>query len=182
MSTATRDIVKVIEADHQEVERLMGEVARRSGDRRRASFAELVPTLVIHEVAEEEIVYPALRRSGSDGKRVAEARIEEQAQAEKLLASIEGSNVDTKSFSDRFEKLRGAVLDHASKEEEEVLPRLEQHLTVKARQDLAARYERAKEAAPTHPHPLLPDTPPANFVVDSVASIVDRVRDQLKAS
>jgi len=42
---------------------------------------------------------------------------------------------------------------------------------------MGSRYERATRAAPNHPHPNAPDTPPGNRVLGPEAAIVDRIRD-----
>ena len=47
--------------------------------------------------------------------------------------------------------------------------------------ELGKRYVKAKEAAPTHPHPHAPDSPPGNVVLGPVAALVDRVRDAAAA-
>jgi hypothetical protein len=45
---------------------------------------------------------------------------------------------------------------------------------------LGERYKQAKAAAPTHPHPHAPDTPPANVVSGPVTALADRVRDAIR--
>lgn len=50
-------------------------------------------------------------------------------------------------------------------------------VAVDERVELGRRYVKAKDAAPTHPHPHAPDTPPGNVVLGPVAALVDRVRD-----
>lgn len=176
----TKDIVEDIKADHKIVTKLLDNLASQRQNDRDQQFCELVHFLVGHEVAEEEVVYPALRRTGSDGERVAEARVEEQSKAEELLSKMEDMSSDTKMFTEAFERLRSAVQEHAEAEEREVLPRLSEHLNQGERADLARRYEAALEAAPTHPHPHAPDQFPANVVAGTVAAVVDRVRDSLK--
>ena len=42
--------------------------------------------------------------------------------------------------------------------------------------------EMAKRAAPTRPHPLAPDTPPANLVAGAVSAVMDIGRDALRAA
>ena len=41
---------------------------------------------------------------------------------------------------------------------------------------LGQRYEKAKKAAPSHPHPHAPDSPPGNVVLGPIAAVFDKVR------
>ena len=47
---------------------------------------------------------------------------------------------------------------------------------------LREAFEKARDKAPTHPHPHAPSTPPANVVAGAVAAPVDKVRDKLSGS
>jgi hemerythrin superfamily protein len=142
-------------------------------------FWELTNELVRHEVAEEEIVYPEVRKALTNGDQLADARIKEQSEAEELLASMEKAGADDPQFPAQLEKLQQAVLEHAAKEETEVFQPLGQALDAERREQLGRRYEMAKAAAPTHPHPSAPDTPPGNMALGPVAALVDRARDAM---
>ena len=60
------------------------------------------------------------------------------------------------------------MLAHAEKEETLIFVPLQQHLDGPRRQQLGDAYELANRAAPTHPHPNTPDTPPGNLAVGPV--------------
>lgn len=172
---AANDIINKLLDDHQQVKDMF---ARRFSNGDRASyFCELTNALVRHEVAEEEVLYPEVRKSLPDGDKLAQARIDEQSEAEELLAKMEKAGVDAPGFDAGLEKLRGAVLAHAEKEEETVFKPLGKILDARRRAELGERYEKAKAAAPTHPHPHAPDSPPGNMVLGPIAALVDRTRD-----
>jgi hemerythrin superfamily protein len=164
-------------ADHQEVKGLLERFDSLPVADRTRAFWELTSTLVRHEVAEEEVLYPAVRKYVDDGSDLAEPRIEEQSEAEKLLAEMEKALPDGTEFMQMFAKLRDSVLEHAEAEEQLIFPALAGAVDIAEQRHLGERYERAKAMAPTHPHPHAPDTPPANMLVGPVAALVDRVRD-----
>jgi hemerythrin superfamily protein len=142
----------------------------------------VVHELVRHEVAEELVVYPALRSDASGGDREADARIHEQSEAEEMLAEMQNLDACTAEFQAKFVKLREAVLQHAKAEESGAFVMLGQAENTDARAKLGARYESAKASAPTHPHPHSPDTPPGNKILGPVAAFADKLRDAIKGT
>ena len=138
-------------------------------------------TVVVHEVAEEEIVYPAFRRIGGTDQ-IAQERIAEQQEAEELLAKMEHMDATSAEFKQSLAKLHKAALDHAKREETEVFPRLIDSLDAHELEQLGAAYEMAKKVAPTHPHPHAPNSPPGNLLVGPVLALVDRVRDAAQSA
>ncbi|HUJ65929.1 MAG TPA: hemerythrin domain-containing protein [Acidimicrobiales bacterium] len=178
-NAAGKSIVAKLLQDHQEVKQLFSRMDQTSPAQAREMFWELTNDLVRHEVAEEEIVYPEVRKSVPNGDRLADARIKEQSKAEELLAEMEKAGTDDPQFSSRLQKLQKAVLEHAEKEETLVFEPLGQHLDQDRLEQLGSRYDKAKAAAPTHPHPSAPDTPPGNMALGPVAALVDRARDAM---
>jgi hemerythrin superfamily protein len=150
-------------------------------DRKATWFHQLRETLVRHEVAEELMVYPVLRRISAAGERTMNTRIEEQKEAEKLLLRLEDMDVRSDGFRDVFLQLRKTVLEHARREEATVFPFIEQEKTLDDRSEMARRFEMAKKLAPTHPHPHAPDNRPGNLIVDPLAALADRIRDAFRA-
>jgi hemerythrin superfamily protein len=169
------DIVESIRRDHAEVRTLLDRYDTAAS--RVDWFCHVRETLVRHEVAEEISVYPAIRHSGDPLKEVIDTRLGEQRQAEKLLAAMEKMDVGSQEFDKAFLELKAAVLGHASSEESSILPAIEAQKSVEKRRMMGERYERAKNAAPTHPHPHAPNTPPGNLVLGPVAALADRIRD-----
>lgn len=169
------DIMESIRRDHAEARTLLDRYDKVGG--REDWFCHVRESLVRHEVAEELAVYPAIRHSGDPLKEVVDARLGEQRQAEKLLAAMEKMDVGCHEFDEAFTELKAAVLDHAASEESTILPAIEAQKSVEQRRMMGERYERAKAAAPTHPHPHAPNTPPGNLVLGPVAALADRIRD-----
>ena len=178
--TQTGDIVDLLSQDHENAKRLLSQVTNAPADARSDLFWELVPALVRHEVAEEVVVYPTIRKESPDGDAEVEPRLKEQQQAEEMLSSMEKLDPEGDEFGEMLMRLRDDVLEHAQAEEQSIFPLLRALEHEEERADLGARYEKAKASAPTHPHPNAPDTPPGNKVVGPIAAFADKVRDAAK--
>lgn len=178
-NTTQNDIIGKLLKDHQEVKAMFARIEKASPSQLGDMFWELTNELVRHEVAEEEIVYPEVRKALPNGDSLADARIHEQSEAEKLLDEMEKEGADAQDFRAHLEKLQKEVLAHAASEEQLVFTPLGEKLDADRRAKLGDRYEKAKAAAPTHPHPKAPDAPPGNMALGPIAALVDRVRDAM---
>jgi hemerythrin superfamily protein len=177
MTSSGTDVIQLLEADHRQAEQLLVRFDTTPASERDSYFCELVNELVRHEVAEEIVVYPAIRKDAPGGDAEADARIAEQSEAEKLLKEMESMDANSAQFETSFGHLRDAVLSHAQAEENGAFRLLQQSENPEARATLGQRYETAKRAAPTHPHPHAPDSPPGNTVLGPIAAVFDKVRD-----
>jgi hemerythrin superfamily protein len=179
MSMSQRDIITELLHDHEQVKQLFSRLERATASQTSDLFCELTTELVRHEVAEEEVIYPEARLRIPNGKRLCSARIREQAEAEKLLDRMEKAGPERKHFAERLARLRKAVLKHAENEERLIFEPFSQALDMRERTRLGDLYNQAKAAAPTHPHPHVPNTPPGNIMMGPVAALVDRARDAM---
>jgi len=177
-----QSIVDLLNRDHEKAERLLDELDSQGAGDLADYYCNLREELVRHEVAEELIVYPAFREHVEGGEAIAEACLQEQAKAEQALSTLEKQDTTTLSFRTQLGELRDSVLAHARHEEAEVFPELESRLNRDELNELGARYEKALRAAPTHPHPHAPDTPPGNAILGPIAALMDRVRDAMHAA
>ncbi|MDA8289766.1 MAG: hemerythrin domain-containing protein [Actinomycetota bacterium] len=173
-------IIELISADHEHVKEHFSELEEIPGAKLGDWFCELRELLVRHEVAEEVTLYPALRSEVAGGDKIADARIAEQQAAESKLAELEKMDPQSPSFLAELLQLRPAVLEHAKKEESDVLSRLQAALGPERLEDLGRAYALAMSSAPTHAHPHAPDTPPGNLILGPVAAVADRMRDAIK--
>ena len=115
------DVVDLILDDHRRFEALLRELRDSSSDRDavRRAFSALH---VAHALAEEELVYPKLRRKGAVSEHEAEHGEEEHAEGhEALLAVLELKGTDTQAFDDAVEELATAVNHHLTEEELTIL-------------------------------------------------------------
>lgn len=177
---AGNDLIELIKADHQTVQQMLARFESVAPSERDGYFCEVVHELVRHEVAEELVLYPTIRKESTAGEAEAQSRLQEQSDAEKLLARMESLDVMTPEFVKDFQKLRTAVLHHADAEESGALPLLQGSERTEMRSEMGARYLAAKEKAPTHPHPHTPNDGSAQKLLGPVAALLDRARDAVK--
>jgi hemerythrin superfamily protein len=183
MSTAsTTEILDLLLADHRLIEEKLEKLVATRLSERESVFCELVQIVVSHEVAEELVVYPSIREDVPDGAARAEPRLKEQKETEEKLATMEKLDPISPAFSSGLVEMRSAVLAHAKAEEESIFPLLRLVEDGATRMEMGLRYQRAKDSAPTHPHPHAPDTPPGNKLVGPVAALFDKVRDAARSS
>ena len=149
-------LIELLLLDHQKAKMMLGDFDGVPPTERAQAFCEVTHALIGHEVAEEEVLYPAVRKHVDGGDDLADERIAEQAEAERQLADLEKLDSQSDQFLVLFGELRDAVLQHALEEEEKVFPRLAHVLDVDDQVRLGEWYKRAKEVAPTHPHPHAP--------------------------
>ena len=116
------DVIERILEDHRLFEDLLRE-ARRTDTDRAAARQALAEVLVAHATAEEEKVYPTLRRRADDiTAHEAEHGEEEHAEiTEALLAFLRARGTDTQKYDDALEELATVVNHHSNEEEQTIL-------------------------------------------------------------
>ena len=177
--TKTMNLIEMLLADHEEAKALMAKVEKSQGDARQEAFRQLVHELARHETAEEEVVYPVLRRL-EGGDALADARIKEEEKANKALAELEKLDLGSSEWSSKFSAFQRDVLAHANAEESQVVPRLREAEDDDKLEKMGKILEMAKATAPTHPHPNVPGTATANLLAGPMAAVVDRTRDAIR--
>ncbi|QBI53515.1 hemerythrin domain-containing protein [Streptomonospora litoralis] len=178
-NTTDRDLIEVIVSDHREVENVFTQLEQGQGDpaQRKEMVDHVITELVRHSVAEEQYMYPAARRTLPDGDEIADHEIDEHAEAERVMKELSGLGPGDDRFEELLSTLMSDIRHHVEDEEQDLLPRLRQACGKEELRDLGGKILRAKERAPTRPHPKAPDTPPANRILDPGAGLVDRMRD-----
>lgn len=174
------DIIELLQSDHQEARRLMAEMEDTAPAQRENLFRHIVSELARHEAAEESIVHPTLRDEVPQGEHVAQAVLEEENQAEQLMADMEDMDATSTEFLASFRELRSSVEQHADHEEREEWPLLRQHISEQRRREMGEGFQKLKESAPTHPHPKTPQTPEVRAAVGPIAGVFDRARDKAR--
>ncbi len=175
---AGTDVIDAITHDHREVEQLFAQFEQSSDLQQRKDITErAIIELVRHSVGEEEYVYPVARTVIPDGQALVEREISEHADAEKMMNDLEGLDPDHPRFDPLMMQLVGTVREHVREEEQLLLPQLREHVSADDLAGMGEKFEKAKQMAPTRPHPAAPDHPPFNKVLGPGAALVDRVRD-----
>jgi hypothetical protein len=79
-----------------------------------------------------------------------------------------------------MDQLRREIEEHIREEEGELMPALRDAVSQEELDRLGKLLARAKQTAPTRPHPGAPDEPPALALAGPVAAVYDRLRDRLQ--
>jgi hemerythrin superfamily protein len=175
------DLIDVLLHDHREIEESFA--ALETGDptltERRKIANVVVAEMVRHSVAEEQYLYPMVRRVLPDGDRIADHEIHDHAEAEADMKRLEGLDATSPDFQFYLARLMAEIRQHFLEEEVELFPRLRAAADPDELRDLARKAQMIKKIAPTRPHPGAPDRPPANKLLAPALGLVDRVRDVL---
>jgi hemerythrin superfamily protein len=176
----TQDIVDAVLQDHERFRRLFADFRQATGGQGSEVWQALVRGLAVHETAEEEIVYPQVRRFVDGGDDIVEERLAEEDQGKKELAELEELGADAPEFESRVRQFMEKVLSHAEAEEREELPELRTAADDDSRRRMAKIYHTAKSVAPTHAHKMAPESATGNVLIGPVVALMDRVRDAIR--
>lgn len=135
------DVIDLIIDDHRLFERLLRQLRDTTQDRDavRRAFADV---LIGHGLAEEELVYPVLRRKAEDiGEHEVEHGEEEHAEGNQaLLAVLEFKGTDSQKFTDAVEELSNLIAHHVAEEELTILSPAREEVGERVRRDLGEKW------------------------------------------
>lgn len=180
---AKNDAVALLERDHAEFERLFHRFERTRGPAERKRLSErIVRELSIHAAIEEQLVYPQLRRRLDGREELVLLALEEHHFAKVALAEIEKMSATDERFAPKVRVLIGAMRRHLREEERQLFPNMRRKFSPEELVELGETLARAKNVAPTRPHPAAPDEPPANVLTTPAAAAYDRGREVVSRS
>lgn len=139
------DVIKLLEADHREVEDLFAKAESTSGAAKQQVVMKIAAELTLHAEVEEQIVYPAMREAGLESL-VDEAE-EEHSMVKELVAQLEAMDAAIEGVDSVLAELKANVEHHVQEEESEGFPRFREAVGQAELQALATRVEEAKQAA-----------------------------------
>lgn len=130
------DVLERILEDHELFEDLL-RLARRTDTDREAARAALAEVLVAHAVAEEELVYPELRRARAISGHEKEHGEEEHAEIiEALRDFLDARGTDTQKYDDALEELATVVNHHSTEEEQTIINPSRDDVSLARREEL----------------------------------------------
>ena len=176
------DAITLLKNDHHAIEQLFKQF-EKAGDRayvtKRQIVDRIIEELSVHAAAEEQVFYPVARASVPDTEDIALESLEEHHVVKWLLSELADMDPEHERFDAKVSVLIENVRHHVDEEESEFFPKVRAHLGRNDLADLGETLADAKEAAPTRPHPRMPDTPPGNVVAGAITGVVDQVGDNL---
>jgi len=174
------DVVAILMEQHARIKELFATVQRAQGEAKKEAFDELRALLAVHETAEEMILRPVAQDTA--GKAETDARNQEEAEANEVLAALEKMDVTSAEFDRELAEFQRSVLDHAEHEEREEFPAVRAGCSEEQLRTMGRRLESVERMAPTHPHPMAAGSPKAQWMTGPFASMVDRAKDALSRS
>ena len=175
------DPVKLIRQDHRTVKALFRkfEKATRKSERQKLG-EEIIEELSVHAAIEEQLVYPALRARDKRAEDPVLNALEEHHAVKLVLAELDKMNAEDERYGAKMHVIQESVEMHIDEEEEKLLPRLERLFDADERDQMARAMVMMKKAAPNHPHPLAPDTPPRAVFAAMFAKLNDSGKDLIR--
>lgn len=138
------DVVELILQDHRRMEDLFRTLRNAEADRA-AALEEFAGLLIAHASAEEDKVYPALRRYKKvDGEDVDHGVHEHHEANEALLALLEVDDTASEEWEEKLEELVTAVNHHADEEERTLLNDARANVSDDRRAELGHDFRKAR--------------------------------------
>jgi len=174
------DVIELLEHDHREVVQMFAEFEQATSKEQKETLRDrIIIELVRHSEAEEQAVYPLIRKTIDNGNQIVEHEIDEHSKAERIMKELDTMSADDPQFGVLMQQLMAAIKEHVAEEENDVFPQFRTKVDAGELDKLGETVQRLKKIVPTHPHPMAPDHPPFNALLSPGAGLVDRLRDML---
>lgn len=174
------DGITLLKDDHEKVEKLFKkyeDTTSRAVKTRRRLVDEIIEELSVHAGIEEQVLYPISRALGDESRSQTLESLEEHHLVKVVLLELTKLDPEDERFHPKVTVLMENVRHHVEEEEQELFPILRDTFGRNDMNDLGEALADAKKIAPTRPHPLSPDSPPANVITAPIAGLIDRIRD-----
>nr|WP_246597815.1 hemerythrin domain-containing protein [Nocardia tengchongensis] len=179
MSENDADVVDLLVSQHGQIKHATERVLGSSGPDKLDSFRDLVRLLAVHEAAEEEVIHPAARQH-SVSDEVVDRRLQEERQAEHMLAELYEIGVQHQDFDAKFRVFAEGVTEHTEREEKEEFGPLLLHASQVERVRLARVVRFAEAIAPTSPYVRVGESAMANLLTGPPLGLFDRLRNAIR--
>jgi hemerythrin superfamily protein len=179
------DAIALLKSDHREVEELFKKFeasTSRALKARRKLVDQMITALSRHAAVEEQLLYPAMRQRMEAQEEGVLQALEEHHVVKWVLNELVDLPAEHERFSAKVHVLMENVREHVREEERVLFVQMKKSFETAELKELGAALETAKKAAPTRPHPRMPDTPPGNIVAGAVAAVADMGRDLVRGA
>src|SRR4029450_10653619 len=155
------DAITLLRDDHKTVEQLFKRF-EKAGDRAYVEKRDIVDrfseALSIHATIEEQLFYPVARATVPGTEDIALESLEEHHIVKWVLSELDGMDPANERFDAKMAVLMENSRHHVKEEEQDFFPKVRAELDRNALADVGQAMARAKDLAPSHPHPRSPDT------------------------
>ena len=145
--TGEPDIMDTLEAEHDEVQELLGKLVESEEARQQVSLvAQIRKALIPHAKAEEKVVYdPILALSDKEAKIEGSEGYMEHSLAEATLQQLERLTANTPEFKAAAKVLKELIDHHVKEEEDEIWSQLKDNFSSEQRQQMHRDFLAAKK-------------------------------------
>jgi hypothetical protein len=183
----TTELITVLVRQHDQVVALVKQLSTipgrsKGGDAAQASQRKsIVDTignmLAAHETAEDEHLWPSVRRLLPDGGQWADRGLAQEQQATETLLALAKADPQTEEFDQLVEELMPQLHKHVALEDRLFIV-LRDACSADERQELGRRILAAQKHPPTRPHPHAPRHPGAAVAAAAKSALpLDAARD-----
>ncbi|MGL6344658.1 MAG: hemerythrin domain-containing protein [Waterburya sp.] len=137
-------IQDVIRMDHQKVNILMAEIEKSDNPEKiQEYFGQIYRDLMVHSVAEEQVVYPKVRPFY--GEEDTQELYDEQAQLKKILEQMKQVEPNSQEFKKMLQQVKEMVGDHTRQEESTMFLAINNNCSSQQQQQMATEFKEAKK-------------------------------------
>jgi len=174
-----RSVLVYQKRDHVELDRLLRAIDSAQGSERQDLLSDLCRLVFPHAFAEESVLWPAIRRSVSDGEMLT-LRIErEHQEINELFSELERTEPNSARHQELWTRIAALLREDVRDEEDLLLPKLQAATTIDQLVSMGRAWSVVRRVAPTRPHPVVARRPPGNVAAAMPLTIIDRTRDHL---
>ena len=148
------DPLKMLEDDHETVKKILGDLedtTERAVKTRTELFGRLEREMRVHEVLEEEILYPALKEHDK-AKDLALEGYEEHHVVDTIMGEMRDVSVEDETWTAKFSVMKENIEHHIEEEEGEMFPKAREIFSADELEEMgermAARRKEAQAALP----------------------------------
>ena len=139
-------VISLIKADHQDLEKVFVQLEEEKGDIK-ALLREVAEMLIPHSKAEEQVVYPAIKRLVPDEKSDVDDGIAEHHHVEETLKTLLTEDPDDPGADGLIAAMIGEVRHHVEEEENDILPEFGKAASPQQLSELGDQFLAAKKTA-----------------------------------
>jgi hypothetical protein len=139
-------VVTLIKEDHQKLEGVFKKLEAGSGDTK-LLLQQVAELLIPHSKAEEEVVYPAIKKIVPSESEDVDDGLAEHHHVEEVLKQLLATDPDEPGADGLLAAMIGEVRHHVEEEEEDILPQLVKEANNQQLAELGEQFEQHKQKA-----------------------------------
>ena len=140
-------VVTLIKDDHQKLESVFKKLESAEPAEIKDLLQQVASLLIPHSKAEEQVVYPAIKRIVPSEESDVDDGLAEHQHVEETLTQLLASDPEAPGVDGLIAAMIGEVRHHVEEEEEEILPAFSDAATNQQLSDLGREFTEAKQRA-----------------------------------